>query len=363
MTNVGLDIELERQSARFRPGERIRGVVHARSHKPFTCRHLELTWTRVLEFRSPPELQDGKLDIAFRSASGATSGRRPPDCYTAGQLMFDSDDRTARTEHRIAFEFTAPAGPLSYDGETLRTKWVLSASHGMLAWNGTQTPFELVPWMPGDMLISDAGYRVAPLTPPDTFDFGTPPCVRRYLTASPRLSLLARMRNAWGRLKIGPVRLECPSTIAAGERLTVHVHVPTGPRARIGQIEVRLAAAERLAARRAEALVLAPHGIFTSHTAALQIADARPDPGFVDGETDVWTATLDIPPDAPPSLHTRLASLCWHVEIHCRSKYSPGRLLVKPLLVRPPRVVPLPGSLAASPAGRASSPAVSATCY
>lgn len=356
MSDVKLDIEFERPSARFRPGEPIRGFVRARSEEPFECRHLGLTWTRVVESRRPQDLRYGRLDTSGRSKSGYRPYAELPDRRTMGSLEFDGDDRTPRTEYRIAFEFAAPAGPLSYDGEAIRTKWWLSTTGGRLPWSHAATPFELVPWMPGDVPEHDAGYRVAPPTPPDGYDFGSPRYVRRYQAASPGLSLLSRIRNAWARVKAGSVRVECPSTIAAGERLTVRVHFPRGPRARIGEVEVRLAAAESLDARRARPLVLAPHGIVTSHTAALQIADAQPEPGFVDGGTDVWSAALDMPLDAPPSLHTAMASLCWHVEVRCRSKSAPERLLVKPLLVRPPHVGP-------TPASQAAGDAVSATCH
>lgn len=337
MSDVKLEIEFERQPARFRPGERIRGVVHARSDKPFECRHLGLTWTRVLESRRPQDLDYGKLDFAIRTSVGYGPGPRPPDCRAVGGLTFDSDDRTQRTEHHIAFEFAAPTGPLSYDGESFRTKWLLSTTNALLPWNHAQRWFELVPWMPGEVPEHDAGYRVAPPTAPEGYDFDSAGDALRYQASKPHLSLRSRTRNAWARLKGGSMRVECPSTIAAGERVTVRVHFPEGPRARIGEVEVRLAAVERFAARRARELVLVPHGMVTDHTAALQVADAQPKPGFVDGSTDVWFAELDIPPDAPPSLHTAMASLCWQVEVHCRSKSAPERVLVQPVLMRPAR--------------------------
>ncbi len=294
MNHVKLDIELERQPARFHPGEPIRGVVHARSAKPFECGRLGLTWTRVLYPRLPGKPTNETMDIALDALGVGPCGPRP-DRQVVGRLALEQNDRTPREEHHLAFEFAAPAGPFSYDGEFFRTQWSVSTMHGLLPWNDTKTLFDLFPWMPGERPEHNSAYRAQLLGPPDAYDFGSPSDARRYLAASPALPLLSRTKNTWARIKAGAMRLECPSTIAAGEQLTVRVHFPRGARSRIGQVEVRLAGVERFGSGRAHALRLAPDSLVTGRTAALQIADAEPEPGFVDGATDVWSATLERP--------------------------------------------------------------------
>ena len=142
------------------------------------------------------------------------------------------------------------------------------------------------------------------------------------------------MKNAWARVRTGPVHLECPSELAAGERLAVRVHLPRGARARIAEVEVRLAAFKLDGVG---STTVAPFSTYRARNASLRILDARPDPGFADGTTDAWTAALDVPLDAPPSLHTSGPSLCWRVEARCRSRFAPEHLVAKPILLRPPR--------------------------
>jgi hypothetical protein len=155
-----------------------------------------------------------------------------------------------------------------------------------------------------------------------------------------RLSGLAMRALGWAR--IGPVRVDAPREVAAGDRLRVRVRLKRD--VRLDSVEIRLRAREfshtfSLAAGFYNARSLfRPNGgwVLRSELAHLDIVDAEPSSDG-DGNSQDYVGSFELPLNAPPTFSANHDALDWRVRVTC----CRGRARIKkdfPLVVRPPRV-------------------------
>ncbi len=316
MKQCELSVELEDEKRRYRPGETMRGTVRLRTPFGLDCRRLLIGhhWrTQGLENDLARESSDlGHVTEIF-------SGK----CEPGADL-------------RVPFAVKAPPGPLTYRGSSFEVAWLLRARAEVFL-----TPdfvadegFELDRWLPGESDLRDAGYRAAPRTSDEPYVFGVLGARVRRFVAKSTGNVPFRNAARWfvaflGKLisllllRGGP-HLEIPTTVAAGDRIEARISLPRRARGRVRELEVRLNACEAVGVS----------GYLAIDYAHLDIADAEP----TATDPDTWTASFDVPTDAPPSFDAWHAQLGWSIAVRCKVRGVPTWVTERTLVVAPPRM-------------------------
>jgi hypothetical protein len=147
MARCELSIQLDREDARFRPGEVIAGHVEARVDAACRCDALTVTF------------------------GWRTSGKGKAEAHEEPPARIFTGEWSEGEVTRHPFSFTAPPGPLTYRGHILSIAWFLRA-HADIPWAidpKAEVEVILEPWTEEALLLQRAGgYR----SPPARFNKG-----------------------------------------------------------------------------------------------------------------------------------------------------------------------------------------------
>jgi hypothetical protein len=121
-----IEIDLERPERAYKPGERIKGTVEILPGMDMKCRKVTLI------------------------ARWAARGRGPEDAADYETILFPGGAWRNNEKVSHAFDFAAPAGPLSYEGELFNIRWYLTATADLPARKDTSATvkFELAHGQP-----------------------------------------------------------------------------------------------------------------------------------------------------------------------------------------------------------------------
>lgn len=134
MSKCEVWFELDRANHHYQPGETISGRVHVRANKDFKCNNIVLR----LEWRTHGK---GNRDTGGNQEFAIAGTAR-------NTTLWGGED------HAFPFEFTAPAGPLSYHGHLINIDWYLSAA--------IDIPWAFDPRIEVELLISGSELPKAP---------------------------------------------------------------------------------------------------------------------------------------------------------------------------------------------------------
>jgi hypothetical protein len=318
---------LERRSARFRPGEPIRGHVEIGPHG-----------------REGP----GEMRVAL--------------LYRAGSLDTEHEERLAEEElapdpsdpTRLTFTLFAPHGPLSYDGRLVHVRWLLRVFFADEPATTLEIPFHLV--AAGDEAEGAHGYRDSalrshfdgtyaqgpvlppPAPPPPIVLPPIPltghgcgvvllvlgltqlvicsrigfPYVGLFFIGAGLLALLHAFRTRPPpRLPIAVTLEVQPERAFPGDEVTISLslHAPQDEILQLVTLELLGQEIEKPAEGSAEAPVR--HEIF----AARELFELQRQP-VVKGKPTVLRKVFRLPADAPPSFAVKNCELCWEAQAH-----------------------------------------------
>lgn len=363
MGRYDLRIVFDRPERTYVPGERITGRIEVTVHEDCECKGL---W----------------VYCEWKASSGGIG-----DAGNAGQQKLFAGTWRAGQHAAYPFEFVAPPGPLTYDGQMFAIRWSISASALVGLINpAVEERFRLVAGKPPEEAQLDQGrpapqpYRQAakveegssgrglkavlsvaalvvgvpalilgllevlpwfvpirvPFPLPRITPLGAPPfaalVVGAILTSLGWRGVKRSLRPAVAEAKLGPLELELSSAVARpGDTITCTVLFQPRTNIDLAEAAAKLVATEHVVVRgQGDDPDRHDHQVVSESHATLSPART-----LTPGENVLLQANLSLPTEAPYSFVGSYNKLLWTVHLELKLRGWPDWVSDLPFTVRP----------------------------
>jgi len=348
MANCTLSFDFVKPPATLQPGDEIQGEVVVRVDAACKCDGLTL----AAEWHT-----SGKGNKATGQAEGVK--------------LFTGEWQPG--EHRYRFNYKAPVGPLTYDGELLNIGWNLLAR--------ADVPWAIDPKAEAPFVLTAATaegtpYFFGPLyKPPDPttwgvsetagggklvkqpMGLGTKLVIGAFILlfgggmifALPALAILIApfvlffvIKNAMVKNKLGVPEVKVfPNPARATEEFSVLARLQPLKEVKLGKVYAELVGQERVVSGSGKHARTHLHPLHTyRHTFPVEQREVRA------GEHVELRARLTLPPNAPLTFNAMSNAVEWNVKLSIELLGWPDWSKTLPLTVRPGAVAALPGAFA-----------------
>jgi hypothetical protein len=330
VSKCDLWITLDRESPKYRPGETVKGILHAEVHS------------------------DLKIDALVVSLGWRTHGKGNVDEEQADVAPLGPKHWSADERHELPFSFVMPAGPVSYHGHFLNVDWYVKANADV-AWARdpkTESEILLLP-APAERVPGD-GYRTSPHTTarphvlgaaggaPRRQDhrvfsllfvlgaFGMAALMLRKNLSVPTLLVLSGFlgvsglvayrswRNTLAKQKLGNIEVSVePEHAGRGQPVQLTVVLRPAQSVSLASVRANLVGRERVVSGSGTNRTTHVHQL---HHERFELSGER---RLRANEELVLQETVTIPDEAEPTFHSADNHLVWEIEFHVDVKLWP----------------------------------------